>query len=89
MKKLVSAVAASSFLLLAACSSDDATNDSKEKKEKLVVSTWGFNEDFFRNEIYKPFEEENNVEIVLDTGNNADRLNKVRQGNSDVDVIFL
>lgn len=25
----------------------------------------------------------------MDTGNNADRLNKVRQGNSDVDVIFL
>ena len=88
MKKLVSAVAASSFLLLAACSSDDTSN-SKEKKEKLVVSTWGFNEDFFRSEIYAPFEKENNVEIVLDTGNNADRLNKLRQGNSDVDVIFL
>jgi putative spermidine/putrescine transport system substrate-binding protein len=88
MKKLVSAVAASSFLLLAACSSDDTSN-SKEKKEKLVVSTWGFNEDFFRSEIYAPFEKKNNVEIVLDTGNNADRLNKVRQGNSDVDVIFL
>jgi putative spermidine/putrescine transport system substrate-binding protein len=39
--------------------------------------------------VYKPFEEEHNVEIVLEIGNNADRLNKVRMGNSDVDVIFL
>lgn len=88
IKKLFSAVAASSLLLLAACGSDDASS-SEGKKEKLVISTWGFNEDFFRSEIYAPFEKENNVEIVLDTGNNADRLNKVRQGNSDVDVIFL
>ncbi len=88
MKKIVQALAASSLLLLAACGSNGSSGSS-EGKEKLVVSTWGFNEDFFREEIYKPFEEENNVEIVLDTGNNADRLNKIKQGNSDVDVIFL
>ncbi|MBA9025123.1 ABC transporter substrate-binding protein [Peribacillus huizhouensis] len=78
---LVSALA----LTLSACSS----SDSSSKKEKLVISTWGFSEDFFREEVYKPFEKEHNVEIVLDTGNNADRLNKIRQGNSDVDVIYL
>lgn len=89
MKKMFSVLAASSLLLLAACGSNDSSSNNEEKPAKLVVSTWGFNEDFFRDEIYKPFEEENNVEIVLDTGNNADRLNKVKQGNSDVDVIFL
>ncbi|MGX2959008.1 ABC transporter substrate-binding protein [Peribacillus sp. JNUCC 23] len=78
---MVSALA----LTLSACSS----SDSSAKKEKLVISTWGFSEDFFREEVYKPFEKEHNVEIVLDSGNNADRLNKVRQGNSDVDVIYL
>ncbi|MFJ5622357.1 ABC transporter substrate-binding protein [Peribacillus loiseleuriae] len=78
---VVSAIA----LSLSACSS----SDSATKKEKLVISTWGFSEDFFREEVYKPFEEEHNIEIVLDSGNNADRLNKIRQGNSDVDVIYL
>lgn len=90
MKKMLSVLATSSLLLLAACgTNNDATTNKKEEPAKLVVSTWGFNEDFFREEIYKPFEEANNVEIILDTGNNADRLNKVRQNNSDVDVIFL
>lgn len=89
MKKILKSVLMLSvlMLMLVACSSKE---DSKgDKKDELVVSTWGFSEDFFREEVYAPFEKEHNVKIVLDTGNNADRLNKVRQGNSDVDVIFL
>ncbi|MFT8320932.1 MAG: ABC transporter substrate-binding protein [Bacillus sp. (in: firmicutes)] len=86
MKKLISLLIMASLFLLAACGSDEG---SKDTKQKLVVSTWGFNEEFFNKEVYKPFEEENNVDIVLDTGNNADRLNKIRQGNSEVDIIFL
>lgn len=73
-------------LVLAACSSKE---DGKEKPAKLVVSTWGFADDFFRPEVYEPFEKKHNVKIVVDSGNNADRLNKVRQANSDVDVIYL
>ncbi len=30
-----------------------------------------------------------NVDIVVETGNNAERLNKIRQGNSDVDLVYL
>lgn len=88
MKKFISSFVMVFFVafLLAACSSNGNSGDAPKK---LVISTWGFAEDFFREEVYKPFEEEHNVEIVLDTGNNAERLNKVRQGNSDVDVIFL
>lgn len=73
-------------LVLAACSSKD---NGKEKPAKLVVSTWGFADDFFRPEVYEPFEKKHNVEIVVDSGNNADRLNKVRQANSDVDYLFI
>ncbi|KWW21848.1 spermidine/putrescine ABC transporter substrate-binding protein [Peribacillus simplex] len=73
-------------LVLAACSSKE---EGKGKSAKLVVSTWGFADDFFRPEVYEPFEKEHNVKIVVDSGNNADRLNKVRQANSDVDVIYL
>lgn len=56
---------------------------------QLVISTWGFSDDFFKNEVYAPFEKSHNVKIVLDKGNNADRLNKVRQGTSNVDLIYL
>ncbi|WP_163852738.1 ABC transporter substrate-binding protein [Paenibacillus elgii] len=56
---------------------------------KLVISTWGFSEDFFKKEVYAPFEKEHNVKIVLEIGNNAERLNKVKQGSSNVDLIYL
>ncbi|UQZ84131.1 Spermidine/putrescine-binding periplasmic protein precursor [Paenibacillus konkukensis] len=67
------------------------TNKSAGKGEptQLVISTWGFSEDFFRKEIYEPFEKEHNVKIVLEIGNNAERLNKVKQGSSNVDLIYL
>jgi putative spermidine/putrescine transport system substrate-binding protein len=90
MKKLVNILSVLALFLLAACSSPEENAADKEKEPKeLVISTWGFAEDFFREEIYKPFEEKHNVKIVLDIGNNADRLNKVRQGTADVDVMFL
>ncbi|AIQ56320.1 ABC transporter substrate-binding protein [Paenibacillus borealis] len=56
---------------------------------ELVVSTWGFSEDFFKEAVYAPFEKEHNVKIVVEIGNNAERLNKIRQGSSDVDVVYL
>ncbi len=89
MKKLLNLLLLAVIVFaLSACSGNGKEKTTSEKKE-LVISTWGFAEDFFRDEVYKPFEEKYNVKIVLDTGNNADRLNKVRQGNSDVDVIYL
>lgn len=84
-------------VLLAGCGSGASTGKSAQggtiaqqgAKQKLVISTWGFSADFFKSEVYAPFEKEHNVEIVVDSGNNADRLNKIRQGKSDVDIIFL
>ncbi|MCR8632952.1 ABC transporter substrate-binding protein [Paenibacillus radicis (ex Xue et al. 2023)] len=61
----------------------------KGEPTKLVISTWGFSDDFFKKEVYAPFEKEHNVQIVLETGNNAERLNKVKQGSSSVDLIYL
>jgi putative spermidine/putrescine transport system substrate-binding protein len=89
MKKIVAilSILSMTVLLLSGCASG---NDSgKGKKTELVISTWGFDQDFFNKEIYAPFEKENNVKIVVETGNNADRLNKIRQGNSKVDVMYL
>lgn len=100
MKKRFTAllsVAALSLALTGCGSADQAQQPEgnaageapKGEPTKLVISTWGFSEDFFRKEVYEPFEKEHNVEIVLEIGNNAERLNKIRQGNSSVDLIYL
>lgn len=68
--------------------SSDA-NASSSAPTELVISTWGFSEDFFQASVYAPFEQEHNVKIVLEIGNNAERLNKIRQGSSNVDLIYL
>ena len=61
-----------------------------QERETLVVSLWGFNGDKLQEHLLGPFEERENVDIVLETGNNADRLNKVKiRGGSEVDVIYL
>lgn len=65
------------------------SSGSSDGKQQLVISTWGFSEDFLQESVFKPFEEEHNVDIVLETGNNAERLNKIRQGSSNVDLIYL
>lgn len=57
---------------------------------ELVISTWGYNEDLLRKNVFEPFEAANNVTIILETGNNSDRLNKIRTiENSEIDLIFL
>ncbi|CAG7648522.1 PotD/PotF family extracellular solute-binding protein [Paenibacillus allorhizosphaerae] len=66
-----------------------STEAPKGQPTKLVISTWGFSDDFFKKEVYAPFEKEHNVQIVVEAGNNADRLNKVKQGGSSVDLIYL
>lgn len=61
-----------------------------EGPTELVVSTWGFNEDMLWENVFKPFEEANNVKIILETGNNSDRLTKLKNNpNSEIDIIYL
>ncbi|GAA4719809.1 ABC transporter substrate-binding protein [Brevibacillus fulvus] len=97
MKKIIGTLLTISCvgLALAGCGSQNAAQDQANsstnsgEKQKLVISTWGFSEDFFRKEIYEPFEKEHNVEIVMEIGNNGERLNKIRQGSSEVDLVYL
>ena len=59
-------------------------------QDTLVISTWGFNGDLLEEHLFAPFEAEHGVDIVLETGNNADRLNKVQiRGGSEIDLIYL
>jgi putative spermidine/putrescine transport system substrate-binding protein len=65
-------------------------NAGAQAKRTLSISIWGFNGDILERELFKPFKEKYNVDIVLETGNNADRLNKIRiRRGQGVDIVYL
>lgn len=65
-------------------------SSSKESGKQLVISTWGLSEDLLNENVFKPFEEEYGVDVVLEIGNNSERLTKLQNNpNSNVDLIYL
>lgn len=88
MKKNICLIMA---LLMIAVSVGGWSYKASSAPTTLVLSTWGYNEDLLRKNVFDPFEKANNVKIVLEVGNNSDRLNKLEMMKSDstVDVIFL
>ncbi|OWZ83173.1 ABC transporter substrate-binding protein [Natranaerobius trueperi] len=87
---LISLLGLSVLLLFSLTGCGDDASD----KDTLVISTWGFNEDIFWENVFTPFEEEHDVEIELVVGNNSERLNEVRMRAEEgqdqvVDVIYL
>ena len=72
--------------LLVGCKAKDNSAGS----DKLIISTWGLNEDVLKKEIFEPFAEEHGVEVVLEVGNNSDRLTKMKNNpNSNIDITYL
>jgi len=61
-----------------------------QAKDTFTISWWGYNGDKLNANIIEPFKKICDCDIVFETGNNADRLNKlaVRNGKG-VDVVFL
>jgi len=56
----------------------------------LTISWWGFNGDKLNEFVVQPFQAQCGCELVFETGNNADRLNKVKiRDGKGVDVIYL
>ena len=57
----------------------------------LTVSIWGFNLDVLEENVFAPFEEMHNVDIVLDTGNNSDRLARLQAlgESTTIDVVHF
>jgi putative spermidine/putrescine transport system substrate-binding protein len=85
---MLSFTRAAALALVAALSLPQAAE--AQAKRTLAISIWGFNGDILERELFKPFKEKHNVDIVLETGNNADRLNKVRiRRGQGVDLIYL
>src|SRR5688572_31379897 len=60
------------------------------QNKTLTISWWGFNGDKLEEIVLKPFRAQCGCELVFETGNNADRLNKIKiRGGSGVDVVYL
>lgn len=58
--------------------------------QTLTISWWGFNGDKLNEFIVQPFQEQCGCELVFESGNSADRLNRVQiRGGAGVDVIYL
>ncbi len=65
-------------------------SEDSSSKNKLIVSTWGLNEDVLKKEIFEPFAKEHGVEVVLEVGNNSERLTKMKNNpNSNIDITYL
>lgn len=67
-----------------------ALSAAAAQAETLVISWWGFNGEKLDEFIVQPFQEQCGCELIFETGNNADRLNRVKiRGGAGVDVIYL
>jgi putative spermidine/putrescine transport system substrate-binding protein len=76
--------------ILAACGGGGGDKDVSKEKQTLIISTFGLEEDKMQEDVFKPFEEKYNVDIVLETGTSSERLTKLKSNpNSTVDVIEL
>ncbi|HTJ56102.1 MAG TPA: polyamine ABC transporter substrate-binding protein [Devosiaceae bacterium] len=60
------------------------------QQKTLTVSWWGYNGEKMNANIIAPFKAICNCDVIFETGNNADRLNKLKaRGGKGVDVIYL
>jgi len=68
-----------------------ACQPAAEETAVLAVSEWGYNAEGVEEIFVKPMEEMYNVEIIFETGNNADRISKLESLGtaSDIDVIHI
>lgn len=85
--------AAMTMTTLTACgggASTEEPNAGGDGKQKLVLSTYGLSEDISAEEVYAPFEQEFNCEILTETGGTNDRYTKLAaDSESTIDVIEL
>lgn len=57
---------------------------------QFTISWWGFNGDKLQEIIVDPFQDMCGCEVVFETGNNGDRLNRLQmRSGAGVDVIYL
>ncbi|MGV8830814.1 MAG: ABC transporter substrate-binding protein [Devosia sp.] len=82
-KILVTALAISATAMLSAA-------PAMAQDKTLTISWWGFNGEKLESIILAPFREKCGCEIVFETGNNGERLNKIQIRNGGgVDVAYF
>lgn len=87
MKKIM-VLALCGALALTACNSSGGGSGAEEKK--LVVSTFGLNEDNSIKDVYKPFEELTGSTLVTDTGTASERFTKLSSNpEAGIDIIEI
>ncbi|MCA9884410.1 MAG: ABC transporter substrate-binding protein [Anaerolineae bacterium] len=64
---------------------------SAQETRTLVVSTFGFNQDLIDKNVTEPFEEMYDVDVIYESGNNAERLTRLEAmgENTEVDVVHF
>lgn len=76
--------------LTTACGSNAEEGTTNDEPQELVISTFGLSEDIMEEDIFAPFEEEYNVDIIIETGTGSERYTKLKNNpNSTVDIIDL
>ncbi|MDE1996213.1 MAG: polyamine ABC transporter substrate-binding protein [Rhizobiaceae bacterium] len=67
-----------------------ATAPVYAQAKTLTISWWGYNGEKMNANIIEPFKKICGCDVAFETGNNADRLNKLKiRGGKGVDVIYL
>ncbi len=94
MKPVVLTFSTSPFLgrMIAAAVISLSMTSAAWAQQQVVVSTFGINQDAFQRILFKPFEAECQCKVVVESGNNADRLAKLeaRKDSPNVDMaVFL
>lgn len=90
-KRVLAAVLCAVAVTVTACSgASEGGNTEAGGKQKLVLSTYGLSEDISAEEVYAPFEQEFNCQIVTETGGTNDRYTKLKaDSETPIDVIEL
>ena len=90
-KRVLAAVLCAAAVTVTACGgASEGGNTEAGGKQKLVLSTYGLSEDISAEEVYAPFEQEFNCQIVTETGGTNDRYTKLKaDSETPIDVIEL
>jgi putative spermidine/putrescine transport system substrate-binding protein len=70
---------------------EPAEDPMADEGDEFVISFWGYNMESLEEIYLNTFSEMYDIEVVVETGNNSERLAKVesRKGNPTVDVIHM
>lgn len=85
MKKLVASLVCLSLLVMFGA----AMAQKPFEGQTLTVSTYSFNAELLKKNIYDPFEAMTGAKLVLETGKNPERVTKIVEGAAQYDVVVI